>query len=144
MKEYRRIFGAFATAPVVTALFFTVAYAVSWTFDSPRPNWHGWLDVLHDVVSTLIIYGLCGAIVSLFFGLPMYLLYRRLGWQSWLAFAVGGAAIGGATAIVLTATGLAMFLGNPPILAVYCSLAGLLSSVAFRAVAFSSASESGR
>ena len=132
-----RILTAFLTAPAVTALFFLICYSLSWIFATRKPDWHGRLDIFQDVISLLIIYGLFGAVVSALLGAPMYFLYRRLGWQSWLAFAIGGALIGCATAIILDVLGMAMFLASStPILAAYCSAAGLLSSLAFRAVAF--------
>ena len=124
---------AFLTAPAVTALFFLICYSPSWIFATRKPDWHGGLDIFQDVISLLIIYGLFAAVVSALLGAPMYFLYRRLGWQSWLAFAIGGALIGCATAIILVVLGLA---SSTPILAAYCSAAGLLSSLAFRAVAF--------
>lgn len=130
-----RVLKAFLTAPAVTAVFFLICYALSWIL-TPEPDRHGRLDILQDVVSLLIIYGLFGAVVSALLGAPMYFLYRRLGWRSWQAFAIGGALIGCVTAISLDVLGMAMFLGSTPILAAYCSAAGLLSSLAFRAVAF--------
>jgi hypothetical protein len=137
-----RLLEAFSIAPVVTALFFTIFVVVSWVLDPQGPNWHGPLDVLRDVGTSLLIYGLSGVIVTIFLGLPAWFLFRWLGLQSWLAFAVGGAVIGVATAIILAALGMVMFVSrNGVILAGICSLVGLLSALAFRAVAFRGSGE---
>jgi hypothetical protein len=142
MKKRGRILKAFLAASVVTALFFTVVYTVWWMLDSQKPDWHGSAEIFYDILSLFVLYGLSGALVTLLIGLPTYLFYRRLGWQSRMAFALGGAAIGCGTAIILSVLGIAMFLGSTPILAAFCSIAGLLSSLAFRRVAFSAPGDS--
>jgi hypothetical protein len=139
-----RIFAGLGAASGVTALWFAVIYIVSWTLASRKPDWHGWQDTIEDLFSTLIIYGLSGAAVSLVIGLPAYLLYRRLGWRSWLAFALGGSAIGIAIAVLLIVLGTAMYLSSGPVLLAVCCVSGMLSALAFRAVAFGSSGERSR
>jgi hypothetical protein len=89
MKKRGRILKAFLAASVVTALFFTVVYTVWWMLDSQKPDWHGSAEIFYDILSLFVLYGLSGALVTLLIGLPTYLFYRRLGWQSRMAFALG-------------------------------------------------------
>lgn len=96
------------------------------------PRWPGWQEIFLTVMYWTLIYSVCSGLVMFVFGLPLYLVYRRLGWQSQSAFAMGGTAIGCGSFLLLSLTGEPKS-GLLPGVALF-SLGGLLSALAFRAL----------
>jgi hypothetical protein len=52
-----------------------------------------WPAFIVDIVTKCLIFGLFVAVFTIAVGLPLYLLYRRLGWRWPVAYALGAAAV---------------------------------------------------
>jgi hypothetical protein len=132
---------AVMTAGLSTALIFLLCYALQWTRASERPNWHRPIDIVQDVISTIIIYGISGILATCLLGLPTWAAYRSLGWTSRVAYGSGGVLLGIATFLILALTlgdesflvlGTRSFWVNPFVLC--CALAGMTAALSFREV----------
>jgi hypothetical protein len=86
----RRVLLGFIIAPAMASSILMSTHALSWCFSRNKPNWHGRIDIVQDVASGLLIYGLASGLVSVVLGLPLWLVYRHVGWHSLRSFLLGG------------------------------------------------------
>ena len=70
---------------------------------------HGYVDVLRSMFGGFMVYGIASEAFAFVLGLPTFLLFRRLHWESWLPYAMGGAAISTVTCVALSLTGTLYF-----------------------------------
>jgi hypothetical protein len=128
-----RLAAAVLAASLTCGLAFASLYAIGWVLQPRYPNWHGPLEVLGDFLSIVVIYGLSGLCVSCVLGVPGWLLYRRLGWRSRFAYALGGFAIGAIAAILWS-----LNQGTSPVVlspfTAGCAVAGAAAALVFRLV----------
>jgi hypothetical protein len=127
-----RLVCAFILAPLVTPL--TV---ISFNCSKIEIN-RGTREVIGQIVSLIVGYGVPAELVTVIFGIPLYFVYLQKHVTSWIAYAMAGAVISQIPMIVFAFTGTLLFLtgeaakGKAWLQALPLSLlCGVLSSLTF-------------